>query len=105
MPSMGSVPPLATSRTSMRTPGRCSSTSSLVLASAFSGGSAPLARLVVAGRILQDDVHSIIGIDERDERDEGGELVVVVVLARLGPDLIADAAAIGDPGAVLGERE
>jgi hypothetical protein len=45
------------------------------------GDLAPLARLVVPGRDAGDGVQPVVGVDDRDDRDEGDELVVVEVLA------------------------
>src|SRR6516162_8115898 len=68
------------------------------------GGSSPLAGLVVAGGLPGDDVDTVVGVDEGDERHQRGELVIVVVLGRVRPGLVGDATgAVGDAGALLGE--
>src|SRR5580692_5692999 len=54
--------------------------------------SPPLAGLVVAGGLAGDDVQPVVGVDQGDEAHQRAELVVVVVLGRVGPDLVADAA-------------
>ncbi len=62
--------------------------------------------LVATGRLAGDDVHAVIGVDECDETHQSGELLVVVVLGRVRPDLVAGATGgIGDAGALLGELE
>ena len=64
----------------------------------------PLAGLVVAGGLLSDDVHAVPCVDTRDERHQGGELVLVVVLGGVRPGLVGDAAGgVGDAGALLGQ--
>jgi len=64
----------------------------------------PLAGLVVTGGLLDDDVHAVVGVDEGDERHQRRELVIVVVLGRIGPGLVGDTTGcIGDAGALLGE--
>ena len=63
----------------------------------------PLAGLVVAGGLLGDDVHPVPGIDTRDERHQGGELLLVVVLGGVRPRLVGHpAGGVGDAGALLG---
>ena len=51
-----------------------------------------LARLVVASGLLGDDVQAVPGVDHGDKGHQRGELVVIVVLGRVGPGLVADAA-------------
>src|SRR5258708_37237975 len=64
----------------------------------------PLAGLVDAARLPRDDVHPVVGVDERDERHERGKLVIVIVLGGIRPGLVGDAArGIGDASALLGE--
>src|ERR1039458_1779747 len=66
--------------------------------------SPPLAGLVVAGGLLGDDVHAVVGVDAGDEGHQGGELVLVVVLGRVRPGLIGDTTSgVGDAGALFGE--
>jgi hypothetical protein len=49
-----------------------------------------------------DDVPSVEGVDQSDERHQGGELVLVVVLGGMGPGLVGDAAGgVGEAGALL----
>jgi hypothetical protein len=59
-----------------------------------------LAWLVVAGRLLDDDVHAVEGVDDSDERHQRPELVLVVVLGGIRPGLVADTTGrVGDAGA------
>jgi len=45
-------------------------------------------------------------VDQGDHGDQRGDLVVVVVLAHLGPGLVGHAVlGVGEPGALLGERQ
>src|SRR5258708_39139891 len=68
--------------------------------------SSELPGLVIAGGLPDDDVHAVIGVDEGDDRHQRDELVIVVVLDRVRPGLIADASPpIGDAGALLGELQ
>lgn len=65
-----------------------------------------LAGLVVAGRLLDDDVHAVVGVDEGDEGHKGGQLVLVVVLGGIGPGLVGDTTGcVGDAGALLGQLQ
>lgn len=66
--------------------------------------SSVLAGPVVPGGPLDDDAEPVERIDEGDERDEGGELIVVEVLAGVAPRLVADPTRrVGDPRALLGQ--
>jgi hypothetical protein len=47
-----------------------------------------------------DDVQPVVDVDQRDEADERGELLLVVVLGGVRPDFVADAA-----GRVAGSAE
>jgi hypothetical protein len=70
------------------------------------GGLSPLPRLVVTGGVAGDHVEAVVGVDQGDEAHQGAELVVVVVLGRVRPGLIADAArGVSDAGALLGELQ
>jgi hypothetical protein len=61
-----------------------------------------LAGLVVAGRLRDDDVDAVKGIDEGDSGHQGGELVLVVVLGGIRPSLVGDTTGrVGDAGALL----
>jgi hypothetical protein len=63
-----------------------------------------LAGLIVPGRLADDDVHAVVSVDEGDDADQREELVIVVVLGRVRPGFIGDAAGgVGDAGALLGE--
>jgi hypothetical protein len=63
-----------------------------------------LTGLVVPGGLLDNNVHAVIGVDEGDDRYQRDELVIVVVLGRVGPGLIGDTTSgVGDAGALLGE--
>jgi WhiB family transcriptional regulator, redox-sensing transcriptional regulator len=63
----------------------------------------PLAGLVVTGRLLGDDVHAVPGVDQGDLRHQGRELVLVVVLGGLRPDLVGHpAGGVGDASTLLG---
>src|SRR6266571_4454880 len=79
-----------------RTSGRC-------LCWRGEAASAPLAGLVVPGRLPGDDVQAVVEVDEGDEGHQRRELVVVVVLGRVRPGLVGDpAGGVGDAGALLG---
>jgi hypothetical protein len=72
------------------------------LASAGCSSLFELAGLVVTGWLLDDDVQAVVGVDEGDDGDQGGELVLVVVLDGVRPGLVRDAAGrVGDAGALL----
>jgi hypothetical protein len=61
-----------------------------------------LAGLVVAGGLLGDDVPAVEGVDEGDGAHQRGELVLVVMLGGIRPDLVGDATGrVGDAGALL----
>lgn len=58
-----------------------------------------LADLVVAGRLLGDDVQPVHRVHERDQQHEGRELLLVVVLDGTRPHLVADPGGrVRDPG-------
>src|SRR5213078_2989405 len=70
------------------------------------GSVTALAGAVVAGRLLDDDVQSIEGVDQRNETHQRSELVVVVVLGGVGPGLVGDTTGGGgDAGALFGQLE
>src|SRR6478735_7351058 len=73
---------------------------------AASGPSAELAGLVVPGRLPGHDVQPVVGVDHGDEGHQGEELVLVVVLGRVGPRLVRDPARrVGDARALLGQLQ
>ena len=53
--------------------------------------SSPPPWLQVAGRLAGDDVHPVVSVDQGDEAHQRGELLVVVVLGRVRPQLVSDA--------------
>jgi hypothetical protein len=72
----------------------------------MTSASSPLSGLVVTALVLGDDVEPVVGVDERDQAHQRGELVGVVVFGRVRPGLVGDAAGgVGDAGALLGELE
>src|SRR5215213_7746659 len=63
---------------------------------------AELAGLVVACGLLDYDVPAVEGVDEGDEADQCGELIVVIMLGGVGPNLVGDTArSVGETGALL----
>src|SRR5215472_10319874 len=64
----------------------------------------PLAGLVVPGGLLGDDVQAVPAVDDRDERHQARELVLVVVLDGVRPGLVGHpAGGVGEAGALLGQ--
>src|SRR5215475_8607246 len=63
------------------------------------------AGLVRTPLLTQDHAEPIGRVDHGDQGDQRGDLVVVVVLAHLGPGLVGHAVlGVGEPSALLGER-
>jgi hypothetical protein len=67
--------------------------------------SSPLAGLVVTSGLLGDDVHPVVGVDESDEAHQCAELFIVVVLGRVRPGFVRDAAAIREPRSLFRELQ
>src|SRR5215470_14603112 len=68
--------------------------------------SSPRSALVVTALVPADDVQPVVRVDHADGAHQRGELVGVVVLGRVRPGLVGDAAGgVGDAGALLGELE
>jgi RNA polymerase sigma-70 factor (ECF subfamily) len=64
--------------------------------------SSELAGLVVAGGLPDDDVQAVEGVDDGDDRHQGGELLLVVVLGGVRPGLVRDPAGrVSDAGGLL----
>jgi hypothetical protein len=56
--------------------------------------------------VVRDHHEPVGGVDHGDQGDQRGDLVVVVVLAHLGPGLVGHTViGVGESGAFLGERE
>ena len=66
-------------------------------------GSSRLSGLVVTALVPADDVQPVPGVDPGDDARQRGELVGVIVLRRVRPGLVGDAA--GYAGSLLGKFE
>src|SRR3954451_14199655 len=61
-----------------------------------------MAGLVIAGGLPDDHVPAVERVDQGDEADQRGQLIVVIVLGGVGPDVVGDTAgSVGDAGALL----
>src|SRR6266568_5624234 len=62
--------------------------------------------LVRTALLANDHAEPVGRVDPGDNADQRGDLVVVVVLAHLGPGLVGHAlVGVGEPGTLLGERQ